>query len=117
MLRRPRFKPHFRVETVPDEGVFLLSEMSQTVLEGRLYERVAPCLDGRPTAEVTARLRGQVSAAQVYYTLGQLEEKGYLTESEDGLSPGEAALYSLQEVDPPSAARRLAETPVTLRVA
>ena len=117
MLRRPRFKPHLRIEVVPGEGVFLLSEMSQKVLQGRLYELVAPCLDGRPVEEASARLRGGVSPAQFYYTLGQLEQKGYLAESDDSVSPGAAGLYSMQGVDPRTAAKRLAETPVTIRIA
>ena len=47
MLNRPRFRPHFHVEVVPGEGVFLLSDARQTLLRGRLYELVAPWLDGR----------------------------------------------------------------------
>jgi ribosomal protein S12 methylthiotransferase accessory factor len=117
MLRRPRFKPHLRVEVVPGEGVFLLSERGQTVLQGRFYELVAPCLDGRPVEEVAAGLRGLISRAQFYYTLGRLQEKGYLAESYDGVPSREAALYSLQGVDAPTAARRLAQTPLTLRAA
>jgi oxazoline/thiazoline synthase len=117
MLRRPQFKPHFRVEIIPGEGVFLLSEMSQKVLQGRLYELVAPCLDGRPLEEVVAQLRGRISRAELYYTLGHLEQKGYLAESDDGVSPGEAGLYSMQGVDPQTAAKRLAETPLTIRIA
>jgi bacteriocin biosynthesis cyclodehydratase domain-containing protein len=117
MLRRPRFKPHLRVEIVPSEGVFLLSEMSQTVLQGRLYELVAPCLDGRPLEAISAQLRGRISAAEIYYVLGQLEKKGYLAESDSGIAPGEAGLYSMQGVDPQTAAKRLAGTPLTIRVA
>ena len=117
MMRRPRFKPHLRVEIVAGEGVFLLSEMSQKVLRGRLYELVAPCLDGRALEEVFAQLRGRISRAELYYTLGQLEQKGYLAEYDDRVSPGEAGLYSMQGVDPQSAAARLAEMPLTLRVA
>jgi oxazoline/thiazoline synthase len=117
MLCRPRFKPHLRVEIVPGEGVFLLSEMSQKVLQGRLYELVAPCLDGRPLEEVAAGVRGRVTRAELYYTLGELEKKGYLAESDDRVAPGEAALYSMQGVDPQIAAQRLAETPLTFCVA
>jgi ribosomal protein S12 methylthiotransferase accessory factor len=105
------------VETVQGEGVFLLSEQNQTVLQGRLYELVAPCLDGRPVGELCAQLRGQASSAQVYYTLNQLEQKGYLAESDDTLPAGEAALWSAHGVDPATAARRLAETAVTVRAA
>ena len=112
MLRRPRFKPHLRLEVVPGEGVFLLSELKQTVLQGRLYERVIPFLDGRPTADVVAGLQGQVAPAQVFYTLAQLEQKGYLDEAEDSLSREEAAYWSEQQVRPATAAARLAETVV-----
>jgi ribosomal protein S12 methylthiotransferase accessory factor len=114
MFRRPRFKPHLRVEVVPGEGVFLLSELNQTVLQGRLYELVAPCLDGRSVEEVSAALRGRVTGAQVFYTLGQLEQKGYLTESDDALPVSEAALWTIQQVDPAVARRRLAEVPVAV---
>ncbi len=117
MLRRPRFKPHFRVEIVPGEGVFLLSEMSQKVLQGRLFELVAPCLDGRTLEDVFGGLRGRISRAELYYTLGQLEQKGYLAEYDDSISPEEAGFYSMQGVDPQAAAKRLADTPLTIRVA
>ena len=51
MIRHPQFKAHFHVEAVPGEGVFLLSEKSQAVLRGRLYEEVAPLIDGRRSAD------------------------------------------------------------------
>ena len=56
MLERPRFKPHLRVEVVPGEGAFVLSGGSQTLLRGRLYERVVPYLGaaGRRTMSVTS---------------------------------------------------------------
>ncbi len=115
MMRRPRFKPHLRVEVVPGEGVFLLSEQEQLVLQGRLYELVASCLDGSPAEEVCARLRGQASPAEVSYTIARLEQKGCLTDGDAPVPPGEAALWSIQGVDPAEAARRLAETPVSVR--
>jgi ribosomal protein S12 methylthiotransferase accessory factor len=114
MFNRPRFKPHLHVETIPGEGVFLLSEVAQTVLQGRLYEQVAPLLDGRPVKDICSSLRGRASPAQVYYTLGQMEKKGYLTEGDDLLPAGEAALWAIQGVEPALAARRLAETAVAL---
>jgi ribosomal protein S12 methylthiotransferase accessory factor len=116
MFRRPRFKPYLRVEVAPGEGVFLLTEQQQTVLQGRLYELVAPRLDGRSVAELCADLRGQAAPAQVFYALSQLEQKGVLADGEDALPPGEAALWSFQGIDPAAAARRLAEIPVALRV-
>src|SRR5439155_14923889 len=98
MLSRPRFRPHLHVEVVPGEGVFLLSDLKQTLLQGRLYELVAPWLDGRTAHEVCYRLQGQASAADVYYTLAQLERKNYLYEAEEGLPTCQAALWSSQQI-------------------
>jgi ribosomal protein S12 methylthiotransferase accessory factor len=115
MIRRPRFKPHLRVEVVPGEGVFLLSELHQAVLEGSLYELVAPCLDGRPVEEICARLQGQATPAKVFYTLAQLEKRGYLVEADGSRPAAESALWTEHLVDPAAAARRLADTPVAVR--
>jgi ribosomal protein S12 methylthiotransferase accessory factor len=115
MLNRPRFRPHFHVEVVPGEGVFLLAGGRQTLLRGRLYELVAPWLDGRPADDVCDRLQGQAAPAEVYFTLTQLERKNYLCEEEAALPDGQAALWSSQDVAPGAAARRLAERPVGVR--
>jgi ribosomal protein S12 methylthiotransferase accessory factor len=115
MLRRPRFQPHFHVEVVPDEGVFLLSNSRQTLLRGRLYELVSPWLDGRTAEDVCNQLRGKASPAAVYYVLAQLERKDYLCEQEDSLPAGQAALWSSVQVAPVTAAQRLAERPVVVR--
>ncbi|MBI4862977.1 MAG: TOMM precursor leader peptide-binding protein [Candidatus Riflebacteria bacterium] len=117
MLQHPRFKPHLRVEVVEGEGVFVLSEGGQVVLQGRLYELVAPLLDGRPVPEICAALRSRVPPTHVFYTLEHLEKKGHLTESDDRFPRGQAALWTLLSIDPSAAARRLEETPVTVRAA
>jgi len=97
-MHRPVFKPHYLVKVIENEGVFLLSERHQTVLQGWLYEVIAPRLDGRPVEDLCAELRGRVMAAQVYYTLNQLEKKGYIAEGGGDaatMPPGEAALWSM----------------------
>lgn len=114
MLQRPRFKPHYHVEVVENEGVFLLSETHQTVLQGWLYELIAPRLDGRPVEALCEELRGAALPSQVFYTIGQLEKKGYITERDDTFSREEASLWSIQHIDPAAAAVRLAETPLAL---
>jgi ribosomal protein S12 methylthiotransferase accessory factor len=115
MLNRPRFRPHFHVEVMPGEGVLLLSDSRQTLLQGRLYELVAPWLDGRTTTDVCHQLEGKASPAAVYYALGQLERKDYLCEEEGGLPAGQAALWSSQQVAPGTARKRLAERPIVVR--
>jgi ribosomal protein S12 methylthiotransferase accessory factor len=115
MLNRPRFRPHFHVEVMPGEGVFLLSDSKQALLRGRLYELLTPWLDGRPAEDLCNQLRGTASPAAVYYALAQMERKEYLCEEEETLPAGQAALWSSQQVAPRAAAQRLAERPVVVR--
>lgn len=114
MFQRPRFKPHLHVAVAPDEGVFVLSGATETLLRGRLYELVAACMDGRPADEICRQLAGQVSPAEVYYTLSQLEKKGCLCETGEGLGELQAAWWSSQQIDPQLAAERLAAARVSV---
>jgi ribosomal protein S12 methylthiotransferase accessory factor len=108
MLQRPRFKPHYYVEVVEGEGVFVVSEAEQTVLQGRLYEQVAVLLDGRPVAQLCESLGPALSPARIFYTLNRLEQKGFLCEA-DGGGPSElSGPWSAQGLEPATAARRLA---------
>ena len=116
MLNVPRFKHHIRAEVVPGEGVFVLSGQQQTLLKGRLYELVVPCVgDGLSTDDLCDRLQDRASAAEIYFVLNQLEAKGFLCEQRGPLPDDEAALWAAQQIDPSQAARRLGETTVTLR--
>src|SRR5688572_8570973 len=115
MIERPQFKAHFDVETVKGEGVFLLSEIGRSVLNGRLYETVSSLIDGhRSTDDIVQELQGQVSAAEVYYALAQLEQKGYLTDSDQSAGVNERAFWSIQDIAPQTAARFLAKTKVAV---
>jgi oxazoline/thiazoline synthase len=115
MLQHPRFHPHLHVEVVRGEGVFLISPARQTLLRGRLYELVAPWLDGRTPNELCDRLQDTATPAEVFYTLAQLERKEYLCEQEAALPAGQAALWSSQQIAPAMAARRLADRPIVVR--
>ncbi len=87
MIQKPQFKAHFHVEIVKDEGIFLVSEIGHSVMNGRLFELVAPLIDGRrSTDDIVEELQAQASAAEVYYALTLLEQKGYLCESEQSSS-------------------------------
>jgi bacteriocin biosynthesis cyclodehydratase domain-containing protein len=114
MLHQPRFKPHYRVQVVPGEGVFVLSESRQTLLRGRLYEQVAPWIGGRTIEDLCDKLCDKMSSAEVYLALGQLEKKGYLCEEESSLPAAEAALWSASQIDPATAVQRFREMSVGL---
>ena len=86
MFYQPKFKTCFQIEIIESVGVFLLSESDYFVLTGHLYELVAPLIDGRHSVdEIVELLRGQVSAAEVYYALTLMERKGYIMENDNSL--------------------------------
>jgi ribosomal protein S12 methylthiotransferase accessory factor len=114
MLNRPRFRPHFHVEVMPGEGVILLSDTRQALLRGRLYELVAPWLDGRSTEELCGHLRDQATPAAVYYALAKLEQREFVCEQEEALEAGQAALWSSQQIAPVAAMQRLAKQSVVV---
>ena len=115
MIERPQFKAHFHVETIEGEGVFLISEMGHAMIRGPLFGYLAPLLDGtRTTDDIVDELEPLASPAEIYYALMLLEQAGYLTESQAGLSTQDAALWCIQGVDPRAAARRLADTSVSV---
>ncbi len=112
MLTRPKFKPHLQLATVPEEGIFVLSGGKESLLRGSLYQLVIPQINGCPADEICDRLAGQASAAQVYFTLGQLEKKGYLTESEEDAPCRRCRVVVAATNRPTDRARRLAESSV-----
>jgi oxazoline/thiazoline synthase len=115
MMEKPAFKPYIRVEILEGEGVFLLSENGHKVLTGRLFELVAPFVDGnRSPDDIADCLGGKVSRAEVYYTLSILERKSCLIEA-DTLKPG-AAHWPNNGVDACEAGRRLEELPISVKV-
>lgn len=117
MIEQPQFKPHLHVEVVRNEGVFLVSEISHAVLEGHLFELVAPLIDGRRSVEdIVEELQSRASRAEVYYALKLLELKGYVTDSRPASSVDEAAFWSIQDIDLETVRRRLAEITVSVTV-
>lgn len=115
LQQRPRLSPHFHVEVMPGEGVFLLSENQQTALQGRLYELIVPLLDGRTVGEICGALEGQSAPAQVFYTLNKLRQKGCLCEwDQQVFAPGEAAYWTAQGLDPEKVSREFTQTRVSL---
>ncbi|MGN6133127.1 MAG: TOMM precursor leader peptide-binding protein, partial [Aureliella sp.] len=114
MLKCPQFKPHLQVQVRNGEGVFILSEMNQTVLQGSFYEAVVPLLDGRSVEEVCQQLVGTLQPAHVFYTLNKLEEQGVLCERPQAGGTAHSALWALQGVDPSVALDRLERTSVAV---
>jgi bacteriocin biosynthesis cyclodehydratase domain-containing protein len=115
LLNKPQFKDHFHVEVLGGEGVFVISELGHSVLNGPLFERVVPLIDGqRVSDDIVEELQALHSPAEVYYALTVLERKGYLRESGTSLSVGEATYWGVEQIATEAVARHLAEIEVSL---
>jgi ribosomal protein S12 methylthiotransferase accessory factor len=98
---------------MPGEGVLLLSDAGHAVLNGRLFERVASMIDGRKTTdEIVEALHGDVSAAEVYYAIAVLAQKGYVQETGRSIPAGTAVFWAVRGIDPEQASDRLVRTSV-----
>ncbi|MBF2022466.1 MAG: TOMM precursor leader peptide-binding protein [Hydrococcus sp. C42_A2020_068] len=115
MLNQPKFKSCFHVETVESVGVFLLSESEYFTLTGRLYELLAPLINGRNSIDdIVNLLREQAPAAEIYYALMLMEQKGYLVEGNEPLSLDIVAFWELLNCDSPKTANRWQTTKVSV---
>lgn len=87
---RLRLNPHYIVETVEPDEVFLLSEEEKKILRGPLYFSIADALQEGPLSEddLVEKLSGSIPLAEVYYALYQLRDKGYIADEveEEGLA-------------------------------
>ncbi|HEY7068008.1 MAG TPA: TOMM precursor leader peptide-binding protein [Chloroflexota bacterium] len=109
------FKPQFHVDMVEGEGVYLLSEQGCYVLQGALYEQLAPLLDGHHTADdLIDALAAEATPAEVYYALDLLTEKGYVGPWCHDVPVARAAFWSGLGADPSAAERRLQATRVAV---
>ncbi|WP_224412301.1 TOMM precursor leader peptide-binding protein [Oscillatoria salina] len=116
MLKRPRFKTQFRVETVEGEGTFLLSENGSIFLHDRLYQSICPLLDGNHTVdEIVELLQEKLPPPYIYYALMELEQKGFLVESETNLPANLIVFIEHLNVNINDADRRLQETKVKVK--
>src|SRR5262249_3144777 len=83
-MRRPLLRPDLRALVVGGEQVVLFSEREHVRLKGGPVVDVVPLLDGvRAPEDVVALLDGRVAPEEVYYTLLELERRGFLVEADD----------------------------------
>ncbi|MFF7653878.1 TOMM precursor leader peptide-binding protein [Streptomyces sp. NPDC007983] len=94
------FTPHLRVEPVPGEAVYLVSEHGVTALHGRAIAALAPLLDGsRDLAHIlteAARAPGRpgaVPAGQAERVIARLRAAGLVSEREPTHAPGPEEAY------------------------
>jgi ribosomal protein S12 methylthiotransferase accessory factor len=116
MLKRPKFKTRFRVETIEAEGAFLLSERDAILLSDRLYQLLVPLVDGTRSAdEIVEQLQDQLPAQHIYYALMELEQRGYLVENQEVLPANIAIFCEHLNVNVKNAYQRLQTTKVAVQ--
>ncbi|MFF4251889.1 TOMM precursor leader peptide-binding protein [Streptomyces sp. NPDC001663] len=86
------FKPHLRVEQVPGEAVYLISDQRVTALHGEQIARLAPLLDGtRPLDRIARDTADALPPGQAAHLVHRLADAGLLTTRDHAPVPGEAA--------------------------
>ncbi|MFQ5569296.1 MAG: TOMM precursor leader peptide-binding protein [Rhodothermales bacterium] len=112
MIDTPAFRACFSVVPIAGQGLLVLTETDHRLLQGHV-ERLAPWLNGAHTTdEIVARFRGVIPPEEVYYTLLQLEEGGYLVEAGSSLPVREAVYWDGLRVETGQVAERLREARV-----
>ncbi len=116
-MKIPVFKPHFQVHTIPGDGVYLISEHENRVLNGRLHTLCAPLVNGQNTLDDIVDLLGnQASPAEVFYTLSLMEKKGFISDVKDLPDHRLTPFWTAVRTDPVDAAKHLEDAAVALTV-
>jgi bacteriocin biosynthesis cyclodehydratase domain-containing protein len=106
MLSRPRLRSSFEVVPLPPGQLFLLDEQRQVILEGEVFVRLAPLLDGRRSlADIAGAASADFALHEVLLALGHLEKQGCLVEGPTRLTEPEAAWFDSLPGEPAKAER------------
>lgn len=85
LIKTPVFRPDLHVESIAEEGLFLLSESELTMLSGAAYAKAAEIIDGiRSFDEVAmqlARAQSNISLPEAYFIVESLVSKGLVQEA------------------------------------
>jgi oxazoline/thiazoline synthase len=127
MLNKPKFRKYFPVKE-KSEGIFLLSERGSLELKNHLHQLLAPLIDGHRTVEeiveeILPQLLPETSAiddwmgagVKTHYALVQMEQQGYIVESDEDLFPLFTIFCDHLNIYPKIAHHRLQNTKVVVK--
>jgi ribosomal protein S12 methylthiotransferase accessory factor len=97
--------------------VILVSEEGSWTLQGALFEKVLPLMDGTRTPEEIAARLVPARPAEVYYALEFLEKRGHLADKSVDLDGPDEAYWASLGLDPGSARSALHSGRVRVRCA
>lgn len=123
-----RIKDFFRFENVESEGIFFLSERIYYLLNNPIFQLLVPLIDGNHNIEeiiekIHTRLLVEnasdesviLALTKANYALMEMEEKGYIVESNDILPCDLAIFCEHLNIEPKEAYRRLQTTKVAVK--
>ena len=103
-----RFGYCFHYEIIPFEGVVLFSENEEIFLNGELYVRLVPFLNGQHSIlEVVEFLLNEMSPLEALFFLDRLRQQGLVTEIHPSIPSEQAAFWSMLDIAPANALKRL----------
>jgi len=77
VFAKPKIKSTYELFTANDRVLVLCDERQPVMIEGAIYAKLAPLLDGNNTlADILEKLGGAASAPQVFFALEQLAKRG-----------------------------------------
>lgn len=114
MIDRPILKSSFNWKIVGAEDVLIISERDSILLNGRLYQRLIPLLDGKNTVDEIIDRLPKISTSEIYYALMLMERRGYIVENYDILPLDLAIFCQHLNIDPREAGDRLQTTKVNV---
>jgi ribosomal protein S12 methylthiotransferase accessory factor len=111
-----RFRSGVHVELVPEEGAYVLSERSQSVLKGPLSCKIASLVDGSRSADDIVKVLNEPDeAAKAYYALELARRSGAITEAKPLADAAEEAFWDSIGAEPLEARARIGRTAVSLK--
>jgi bacteriocin biosynthesis cyclodehydratase domain-containing protein len=105
---RPRIRRSHRIELVPGEAVYLVSERGHHVIEGDLVERVVPLLDGKLDVAGILDLIDDVPPERVLYLIERLVRMNAVVRVDVELPERDGAFWDLSGSTAEQATTRIA---------
>ncbi|MEM7404033.1 MAG: TOMM precursor leader peptide-binding protein [Pseudomonadota bacterium] len=121
MLEKPRFKASFDLHIVNDRVLFLMDEHRSAILEGDVYTKLVPLMDGtRTVADLVAALGAEIPMQNVFFALNVLQRRNYVVEgAEHPSGPGspylEYAFKTTEQTPLPPGQHTLDATRIAVR--
>jgi bacteriocin biosynthesis docking scaffold, SagD family len=110
-----RLRPRYRAVGLPGQGVFLLSERDDQILEGNIFVDLMPYLEAGTSEEVIAdSLEDSYARATIHYALRVMDARGLLTRTPTSGDDEADRFWDEAGVDPALARTSLAEATVGL---